>query len=206
MNPRIPPAGRIAALALALCLPVSFALAESTYGYNAAGTGTVTANARVNLSVTVPKMILLRVGGTNTAVDTLAWTATASIPAVPTVPPATADNVNVDWNGAAPTFTLAAQPAAVSVYAWTNAGAATIVCAVGAWSGTGAAPAIAGFTVAATGTLPHPGANLGVCGSTTIPANVVATGTWTYTLAGSALVNSVAGVRTATVTYTVTGI
>lgn len=206
MKARIFLAGSATALVLALTLPGTFAMAESTYGYNAAGTGTVNASARINLSVTVPKMILLRVGSTNTAVDTLAWTAIASIPAVPTVPTATADNVNVDWSGAAPTFTLAAQPAAVNVYAWSNAGAATIVCAVGAWSGVGAAPAATGFTVAVTGTLPHPGANLGVCGSTTIPANVVATGTWTYTLAGSAIASTAAGVRTATVTYTVTGI
>lgn len=179
------------------------AMAESQYGYNAAGTGTVTAQAKVNLSVTVPKLILLRIGSANTTVDTLSWTATPSIPGVPTTP-VTGNNTSVNWDGTAPTFTAGTQPAAVNVYAWTNAGAGTINCAMGAWVGTGN-PANADFSVTVTGTLPHPGANLGACASTSFPSNTLAAGTWAYVLGGTPGALG-AGVHTNTVTYTATGI
>ncbi|MDQ7956382.1 MAG: hypothetical protein REJ24_03565 [Rhodocyclaceae bacterium] len=181
------------------------ARAEATYGYNDAGTGTVTATARVNLSVRVPKLILLRVGSTNTTVDTLTWTATASIPPVPTVP-ANGSSTAVNWDGTAPSFAFGTQPGALTVYAWTNAGTATINCALSAWlPGTGPGPTGADFSVTASGTLPHPGANLGACTSTAFPSNVVATGTWAYTLTGTPTAWA-AGAHTATLTYTATGI
>ena len=179
------------------------ALAESTYGYNAAGTGNVTATAQVKLSVTVPKLILLRVGSANTTVDTLAWTAVPSIPATPTAP-SNGNNVGVDWDGAAPTITAGTQPAALNVYAWTNATTATINCAVGTWGGTNS-PANADFAVTVTGTLPHPGANLGACASTTFPSRTLASGTWTYVLSGTPA-SWDAGVHTNTVTYTASGV
>jgi len=178
------------------------AMAESQYG---SGTGTITAQAKVNLSVTVPKLILLRVGATNTAVDTVSWTSALSIPGVaPTTPLATAANTNVDWSGAAPTVTTTTAAGALTVYAWTNAGAGTINCVVGAWNAAGG-PTNANFTVATTGTLPHPGANLGACASTPFPSNVVATGTWTYALGGTPA-SWVANVYTNTITYTAQGI
>ena len=179
------------------------ALAESTYGYNAAGTGTVTATARVNLSVTVPKLILLRVGSANTTVDTLAWTAVPSIPAVPTAP-VTGNNTGVNWDGAAPTITAGTQPAALNVYAWTNATTATINCSVGAWVGTNS-PVNSDFVVTVTGTLPHPGNDLGACVSTTIPSRTLASGTWAYELSGTPA-SWGAGVHTTTVTYTASGV
>ena len=179
------------------------ALAESTYGYNAAGTGNVTATAQVKLSVTVPKLILLRVGSANTTVDTLAWTAVPSIPATPTAP-SNGNNVGVDWDGAAPTITAGTQPAALNVYAWTNATVATINCAVGTWVGTNS-PANADFAVTVIGTLPHPGANLGACASTTFPSRTLASGTWAYVLSGTPA-SWGAGVHTTTVTYTASGV
>ena len=66
-----------------LALAGGQALAESQYG---SGTGTITAQAKVNLSVTVPKLILLRVGSTDTTIDTVTWASTLSIPPVPTTP------------------------------------------------------------------------------------------------------------------------
>ena len=180
------------------------ALAESTYGYNAAGTGNVTATAQVKLSVTVPKLILLRVGSANTTVDTLAWTAVPSIPATPTAP-SNGDNVGVDWDGSAPTITAGTQPAALNVYAWTNATTATINCVVGTWVGTNS-PANADFAVTTvTGTLPHPGNDLGACASTTIPSRTLASGTWAYVLSGTPA-SWGAGVHTNTVTYTASGV
>ena len=179
------------------------ALAESTYGYNAAGTGNVTATAQVKLSVTVPKLILLRVGSANTTVDTLAWTAVPSIPATPTAP-SNGNNVGVDWDGAAPTITAGTQPAALNVYAWTNATTATINCSVGTWVGTNS-PVNSDFEVTVIGTLPHPGANLGACASTTFPSRTLASGTWTYVLSGTPA-SWDAGVHTNTVTYTASGV
>ncbi|MDH1703144.1 hypothetical protein [Comamonas terrigena] len=177
------------------------ALAESQYG---SGTGTITAQARVNLSVTVPKLILLRVGATNAAIDTVTWTSTLSIPGVPTTPLASANNTNVDWTGAAPTVTTTSAANTLTVYAWTNAGAGTINCSMGAWNATGG-PLNANFTITTTGTLPHPGANLGACAAVSFPSNVVATGTWAYALGGTPG-SWTANTYTNTITYTAQGI
>ena len=184
-----------------LALAGGQALAESQYG---SGTGTITAQAKVNLSVTVPKLILLRVGSTNTTVDTVTWTSALSIPGVPTTP-ITGNNTNVDWSGAAPTVTTSTAPHTLTVYAWTNARAGTINCAMGAWAPLTGGPANADFTVTTTGTLPHPGANLGACASTSFPSNAVATGTWAYTLGGTPA-GWVANTYTNTITYTAQGI
>lgn len=197
------------ALALAaLALAPGLSRAESTYGYNTAGTGTVTATARLNLSVTVAKLILLRVGQANNAVDTASWTVGASIPAVPTAP-VNGNNTTVNWNGAAPTFAVSG-PQTFNVFAWTNATTGTINCSVGAWTvpagaGAGNVPTNANFTVTATGSLPHPGANLGACASTSFPSNTLATGTWQYALGGTPA-SWAAGTYTNTVTYTATGL
>ena len=181
-----------------------YALADSQYGYSTSGSN-VTAQANVKLSVAVPKLILLRVGSTNTTIDTLSWTASFSIPAVPTAP-VVGNNTSVDWSGAAPTSTLNT-PAALTVYAWTNAGTGTLTCAAPTWSPATGGPANTDFTVTVTGTLPHPGTNL-ACGaaSATIPSNSVATGTWAYSLASAAAASWKAGSYTAQVTYTATGV
>lgn len=189
-------------LGLVLALGAGSAMAESTYGFSSTGAGNVTATARVNLSVTVPKLILLRVGSTNTTVDTVSWTLAANIPAVPTTP-VNGNGTAVDWDGSAPTLTPNT-PAALNVYAWTNAASATINCVVGAWSATGG-PTNADFTVTVTGTLPHPGANLGACASTTFTSNSLRSGTWQYALGGTPG-SWAAGTYTSTVTYTATGI
>jgi hypothetical protein len=56
---RTPIARRVLAASLTgLALAAGQAMAESQYG---SGTGTITAQAKVNLSVTVPKLILLRI-------------------------------------------------------------------------------------------------------------------------------------------------
>jgi hypothetical protein len=159
--------------------------AESTYGYAAAGAGTVTATARVNLSVTVPKLILLRVGSASTTVDTASWSVSASIPATPTAP-VNGNNTGVNW------------------YAWTNSTTPTINCSMGAWSQAGG-PTNANFTVAVTGTLPHPGGNLGACASTAFPAGSLAQGTWQYSLGGTPGTWA-AGVYTNTILYTAQGL
>lgn len=197
----------LAPLALGTALALAFAghaLADSQYGYTT-GTGTITAQANIKLSVAVPKLILLRVGSSNTTIDTVSWTAGFSIPAVPTAPVA-GNNTGVDWNGAAPASTLNT-PAGVTVYAWTNASTGTLTCAAPTWVPATGGPANTDFTVTVTGTLPHPGTNL-ACGaaSATIPSNTVATGTWTYSLASAAAATWKAGTYAAQVTYTATGV
>jgi hypothetical protein len=193
-----------AAVGAALVLASGVAVAESQYGYNSAGTGTVTAQASVKLSVTVPKLILLRVGSTNTTQDTLTWTGSASIPPAPTAP-TNGVNTQVPWDGTVPTISAGTQPAAISVYAWTNATTGSINCTTPAWTPATGGPANADFSVTVTGTLPHPGANLGACASQTFASNTIVSGTWAYVLAGTPA-SWKAGSYTATVLYTATGI
>lgn len=200
------PVRRIVALGVLMALAGigSVSRAESTYGYAATGSGTLTATGRVNLSLTVPKLILLRVGAASTTQTNLAWTPTFSIPAVPT-PPVTGNNTGVNWDASAPTVSIGTQPGAVAVTAWTNAGSGTINCAVGTWSPATGGPPNASFTVTGTGTLPHPGANLGACTSTAFTSNSLASGTWTYALGGTPTSWS-AGAYSAVVTYTASGV
>lgn len=194
------------AVATCLTLCSGAAIAESTYGYNSAGTGSVLASARVNLSVTVPKLILLKVGTSGATIDTLSWTLGYSIPATPTLPSVTGDSVAVTWNGAAPTSPAMTNPAALNVSAWTNAATtSTVNCAMGAWTGPAGGPANADFTIVTTGTLTHPGLNLNACAATTFAKNVVATGTWAYSLGGTPS-GWPAGTYTNVITYTATGI
>ena len=195
------------ALGTALALACSgHALAESQYGYSSTGTGSVTATAKVNLSVVIPKLILLKVGSSAGTQDTVSWAASLSIPATPTIPTTTANNTVVPWDGTAPTVTTTPTGNVLNVAAWTNAGSATINCSMGTWSATGG-PANTSFTVTSGGTtpLPHPGANLGSCASTTISTNTLMSGTWTYALTGTASSWS-AGTYTTAVTYTATGV
>jgi len=191
--------------ALAAVFASGAAMAESTYGYASSGAGTVTATARINLSVTVPKMILLRVGSANTTVDTLSWNVTQTIPAG-AVTPVNGASTAVNWDGNAPTVGVSAAQTAVAS-AWTNASSATINC-----SATAVAPAtgptLANFAVSgATGgtNLSHPGANLGACTSTAFGSNAVYSSTWTYTLGGTPATWP-AGAYSSTVTYTASGV
>ncbi len=202
---------KLKALALGSALALAYAghaLAESQYGFSSTGTGTVTATAKVNLSVVIPKLILLKVGSSNAVQDTVTWNAALTIPPTPgTTPTATANNVQVPWDGTAPTVAVTPTGNVLAVAAWTNAGTANINCAVGAWSPATGGPPNANFTVTAAGAtpVPHPGGNLGACASTTLTPNTLLSGTWTYNLTGAATGFS-AGTYTGSVTYTATGV
>jgi hypothetical protein len=190
-------------LCAAMALGAASASAEASYGYQSSGAGAVTATARVGLSVQVAKLILLRVGSTNSTVDTLSWTATVGTGAGLTAPLTSGGaSTNAPWTGAAPTITPSADPAALDVFAWTNASGSTLTCSTGAgWNNPGG-PAFTDFTVTTGGSAPnHPGANLG-CGATAnLTANNLYAGTWAYALGGTPA-NWLAGTYTATVTYT----
>lgn len=207
-NPKLHALALGAALALAC---TGQALAESQYGFLSSGAATtqITATAKVNLSVVIPKLILLKVGSSNTQVDTVSWATALTIPGTTTTTPtATANNQQVPWDGGVPTVTTTPTGNVLNVAAWTNAGSATINCSVGAWSATGG-PANSLFEVsssAGTTSLPHPGADLGSCASTSFGSNTLLGGTWTYKLTSTAGNLWKAGTYTNTVTYTATGV
>lgn len=93
------------------------------------GQNAITATARLDFVLNIGRFIFFRVGprpypnaSTNPADVTI--TLQPSIPAVPTLPAVTANNVAVNWSGAAPTF--APVPMAVPVEVRTNAGQISI--------------------------------------------------------------------------------
>ncbi|RYF59185.1 MAG: hypothetical protein EOO27_10140 [Comamonadaceae bacterium] len=182
------------------------ALAESTYGYNAAGAGPVSATAKVNVQVSVPLLILLRVGVDNTAVDTVAFASTPTIPGGPGTLVGGSSQAG-GWSGAAPTFATTATNATLLASAWTNASnngqlSCAVTTAFPAASGlTSANITVTSATVGGTG-LAHPGANT-ACGTNVgIPRNVVQSSNWTYGLTGAIAATAAAGTVTETVTYT----
>ncbi len=199
-------------LAAGVMLTAGTASAESTYGYNASG-GAANAKADVKVKVSVPTLILLRVGDASGVVNTKEWSVGASIPGVPTA--ATAGNsIAVDWNGTAPTLTASGVGSTDLVAsAWTNGTGAAINCAMGTWTATngtvGDGPANADFSVTATtisgGGLSHPGANLGACTSTPFASNTLVSSTWAYSLGGTAA-SWKSGVYENTITYTASSV
>lgn len=194
-----------ALLGAALAAASGVAVAESTYGYSAAGTAAVAANANVKLKVTVPKLILLRVGSAALPVDEIAWTSTTSW----TTNPSTVvdgNNQQADWDGALPSFSFTPTGNALAVYAWHNNGTAgaELTFTGTAFSPTGG-PTLAAITVAGTGgAVPaHPGGNLGTATTTPLTSNYLYSGTWTYTLGGTPT-SWVAGSYSGAVLYTAT--
>ena len=197
-----------ALLGAALATANGVAMAESSYGYSTSSPlGTVSANARVNLAVTVPKLILLRVGSASGPVDTITWTGAASWNTNPS-PVMDGNNQPADWDGGSPSFNFTAGPTnALAVYAWHNNGSNASLTFTSTTFGAGG-PTLANVAVGATGPSPgstpaHPGGNLGTAAPVNLTSNTLYNGTWTYTLGGTAT-GWLAGSYSATVTYTAT--
>jgi hypothetical protein len=192
------------AIALAgLALVATSAQAESTSGYDAAGTATVTATARVNLSVTVPKLILLRVGAAGGTPTNLAWTAVPTIPAGAATP-LTGSNQAATWDGTAPVFGGVTNPGVVAAFAWTNSsGGGSLACATTALT---AGLAAADFAVASGAGLAHPGTTAACATPTTFARNAVQSGSWTYSMTAATLNGLAAGAYTGLITYTATSL
>jgi hypothetical protein len=189
----------------ALAMAAGLALAESQYGYGT-GTPAVTAQAHLNLSVTVPKLILLRVGTQTGSGDALNWTAPITWATAPAI--TAGNNQAANWDGTAPTLGTVTNPAAVPVSAWTNSsGGGSLTYTAAAFAPTGG-PALTNIGVASGAGLAHPGgATLvatGAAASTFVPSTV-ATGTWTFSLTGTALTWT-PGTYTTTITYTATSV
>lgn len=193
------------------------AQAESTYGYNSAGAGVVTATARLNVSVAVPKLILLRVGSDAATVDTVALTATLN-PGIPgglaAAAVTAAGNVNnaaTGWDKTAPIFTAAAGTPVLAA-SWTNSsGGASVDCTVTTAFTPASGLLSTHITVATSaplggGALAHPGANT-ACGTpTTFAKNTLVGSTWTYAITAAGLAAASAGINQETLTYTATSL
>lgn len=197
--------------AAALLAAAGAAQAESTYGYGSAGTGTVTATARLNISVVVPKVVVLRVGDAGGTVNTLTYAARVSIPNTPTLVDGATPNVSnssvaVTWDGNAPTVSVPSTTATAAAYAWTNGSNVNVNCSATAFTGSG--PTLANITAAAGvgNNLPHPTGNLSACVATpNLTAGTLHTGTWTYTLDATNAATWAPGTYSTVVTYTATG-
>ncbi|MDH6170602.1 hypothetical protein M2282_005777 [Variovorax boronicumulans] len=193
--------------AAALALVGGPAMAESQYGYTTTVGAQVTATARVNLSIVVPKLILLRVGSTTAGGDTLGWTSGFDIPPTPVAN----SNQNYAWSGAAPVATTSANPGALLASAWTNSSGGGDLSYTATAFGTGG-PTLANITVtsaASTGAaLNHPLPAALATASTTVThfnPNALSNSNWTYALAGTPGTWQ-AGTYTSTVTYTATSL
>ena len=185
-----------------LALFAGAAMADSSSGMQTTGP-TVSAKATVNLSVTVPKTILLKVGSSS-AISTAAFTV------APTVSGTAMGNNNPinNWDGTGPLMSTNATGNELDVAAWTNiSGGAKLNYSASAF-GTGG-PALADFEVKSTGGtgLAHPGSlALGTAGTdVTVAANTLSTAKWTYTLATAATPGTwKAGSYTTAIVYTAT--
>ncbi|MFH0134450.1 hypothetical protein [Variovorax sp. EL159] len=202
---RLPPRLLTVAAAAALALACGVALAESQYGYTTTPATQVTAQGHLNLSVTVPKLILLRVGTQTGTGDTLSWTAPLTWATAPAI--TAANNQAANWDGTAPSLGTVTNPAAVPVSAWTNSsGGGSLSYTAVAFAAGG--PTLGNITVASGAGLTHPTpATLATAstGSTGFATTTLVTGTWTFSLTGSA-VTWTPGTYTTVITYTATSV
>jgi hypothetical protein len=202
------PRALTAAMGLGMVLVSGSAVAESQYGYDAAGgAGAVTAQSQLNIKITVPKLILLRVGAQAAITDaTLTAALSGGIPGGAVVP-ADGSNVAANWNGTAPVWADASS-GNVQAWAWTNAknGGRVSASADAGLTGSGLTPG--NITVASTavtgGGLAHPGTNTGTNVNTDFTSNTLVSSTWVFSVSAAGLAGAYAGSYTQVMTYTAT--
>ena len=179
-------------------------VADSNYGYNtsAPAATAVSANASLNITINIPKLLVLRVGTAN-AIDTLTFTGVPSIATTPNPVATTGNNQAADWDASAPSFGVNTL-GAVSAYLWHNnatAGASLSCSATGFTGGLTSAD----VTVTAGAGLAHPGGTTACAAPlTALARNTVHTGSWTYAANASAFAGAAPGAHTEVVTYTAT--
>ena len=195
---------------VALVISGASAQAESTYGYNSAGTGFQTATAKLAVTVTVPQLILLRVGGSGVyaaLTDTAAMTTTLNggIPTGGVLAPSNGNSQASIWDGTAPAWN-AATSNTIRAYAWTNAsGGGSVTPAIStAFSDATLAGkiAIASSTITGLG-LTHP-ATMNLTTAMGFAKNAVASSDWIFSITAANLGTTNAGVNSAQMTYTAT--
>ena len=194
------------------------ARAESTYGYNTTGGGTVTATARVNISIVVPKVVLLRVGTPGATRDTLTWNARVASGSTAVngdlVAPVGADSQPITWAGSDPVaVSLVSSTAAAGASAWTNGSSVAVTCTslpITASVAGATGPALTDLTVAATGAgdnFAPPSADAAcTAGSTALTRGTTHNATWTYTLDATNASSWDAATYSTTITYTASGV
>ena len=216
----------VGACALALALPTQADQQRISAGLGWIFGAPISASASLNFAVNIDKFIFLRVGtggsftgaesGTgpaaNGTIDTVSFTTSASIPAVPT---AATNGVNkpVNWSGGAPTFTASA-PVVLPVEVRSNAGQVRItgqattplssgsntipMTAISITSSSAQFPAP---VVPATGVSPAVNVAVGGAGTTAAPTLLTyRTANWTFTYTPSAA--TPAGVYNGQITFT----
>ena len=198
-----------AAIGLGMVLASVPAMGESEYGYDAAGgAGAVTAQSQLNIKITVPKLILLRVGAQAGPISDATLTAALSggIPGG-AVAPVDGSNAAANWNGDAPVWADASS-GNIQAWAWTNAknGGRVSASADTGLTGSGLTPG--NVTVASTavsgGGLAHPGTNTGTNVNTDFTSNTLVSSTWVFSVSAAGLAGAYAGSYTQVMTYTAT--
>ena len=183
------------------------ARAESQYGYSSAGAApALTATAKLNVTVTVPKLILLRVGLDSTAISTAAMTATllGGIPGGLGVL-ANGSNLASPWDGTAPAWNNATATA-IRAYAWTNAsggGSVTPAVTTDFADLTLKTKIAIASTLVSGGGLTHP-ATMNLTTAIPFAKNAVASSDWVFSITAAFLGTSDAGAQSAQMTYTAT--
>lgn len=206
--------------ALSIALGAATLMAGSAWGESTVGvqtTGATSASAKMTVTVTVPKIVVLKVGPSGTGMQNVVF----GVDLNPSL--GTGNSMAYTWAGtAAPSLSITPVSSTVSVAAWTNTGNATVDCALSSLGGATAfaagptalgVPGTDDITVLATlgaGTgsvLPHPSSNLSGCGSPTASLNANTLYNSEY-LFGTAFTASLllAGTYGNTVTYTATSL
>lgn len=182
----------------------SAALANSTYGFNSAGTGNVSATASVQVTINVPKVIVLRVGAAGATQDALTFNVSPDIQTAPGVVPTSGSGNDqaATWNAVAPTLNISGG-GSLNAYLWhNNAGDASLTCSASALTGAGFA--LTDILVSNGGSgLSHPGASAN-CGTTvnSLARNTLHNAAWTYSLNATNMTAANPGSWSTTITYT----
>lgn len=216
----------VGACALALALPTQADQQRISAGLGWIFGAPISASASLNFAVNIDKFIFLRVGtggsftgaesGTgpaaNGTIDTVAFTSSASIPAVPTVA-TSGSNKPVNWSGGTPTFT-ASSPVTLPVEVRSNAGQVRITgqattpltsgsntIPMTAIAISSSSPQLPAPVVPATGISPAVAVAVGGTGTTAAPSLLTwRTANWTFTYTPSAA--TPAGAYNGQITFT----
>jgi len=193
-------------IAAALLLPCGRVAAESVLNVIPPGVTAASGAAHVDVRVVMPTLILLRVGSSNaTGGGAVINTLNFNIGIVGGIPggfllPSNGNDQQSPWNSAPAILSAAQQIVNVSFYS--NAANNRLNCSLGAWTGPTGALTSADIRVTASGGVPHPGATLGACASTTVP-RLLNSGTWTFSLGANGSSTAwPSGTYTNIVTYT----
>ena len=178
--------------------------AESRITTVTAGSTALSTTAKLNIAVSVPRILYLRVGDAGATVNTVTFTAGLTGVTLPTADTVYAGTPPVGVGTITAADNNGTSDGAVGVQLWTNNGSANLNCAGAALtSGANTIPlsAITVTSLATGGSLAHPGANLACTSAARGSAGTNnLSDTWTFAYAPATL--PPAGSYTTVVTYT----